>query len=275
MAGCGDDLKHRPWEMGMKKGLKVFGGVVALLVVAVTLAYAMGEKSEKTYSWRYKTTVVVDTPEGEKYGSAVREVTVTIKSCPVHICEKGYLPGKVSTKGAAVAVDLGERGMVFSIIPTDSYQIVFSLFPGPPGLTPEGAEYYSRLKNVKAEMGNNGYIMGQIPTMVTFEDINDPKTVQLAYSVAAISVPNQAAWDFKTTDNLEKLFGKGVHLKNVTVEMTDEPVTWGIDKVLVWIEEFRNRRLDGNRFGTIKSDSRLANSLSVGSFFVGEKTNGQ
>lgn len=157
---------------------------------------------------------------------------MTIKSCPVHICEKGYLPGKVSTKGEAVAVDLGQRGMLFSIIPTDSYLIVFSLFPGPPGLTPKGAEYYSQLKNVKAEMGNNESIMGQIPTMVTFSDIHDPKSVQLAYSVAAISVPNQAAWDFKTTDNLEKLFGAGVHLKSVTVEMTDEPITKLIEKYL-------------------------------------------
>jgi hypothetical protein len=259
----------------MKKGMKVFGVVVVLLVVAVTLAYAMGEKSEKTYTWRYKMTVTLSTPEGEKSGSAVREVNVTIKSCPVHICEKGYLPGKVSTSGEAVVVDLEKRGILFSIIPTDSYMIVFSLFPGPPGLTPEGAEYYSQLKNVKAEMGHGGAIMSQIPTMVSFSDINDPKTVQLAYSVAAISVPNQAAWDFKTTDNLEEVFGEGVHLKGVTVEMTDEPVTWGIEKILVWIEEYRNQRLDGNRFGTIKSDSRLANSLSTGSFFIGEKANGQ
>ncbi|MDD3020685.1 MAG: hypothetical protein PHX61_06860 [Alphaproteobacteria bacterium] len=251
----------------MKKGLKVFGGVVALLVVAVTLAYAMGENSEKTYTWRYKTTVTVDTPEGEKSGSAVREVNVTIKACPVHICEKGYLPGKVSTKGEAVAVDLGQRGMLFSIIPTDSYLIVFNIFPGPHGgLTPEGAEYYSQLKNAKAEMGHNGYIMGQIPTMVTFEDINDPKTVQLAYSVAAISVPNQAAWDFKTTDNLEKLFGKGVHLKNVTVEMTDEPVTWGIEKILQWLGKVKMSYLNGKHI----NGPKLYDQLHGGNFQIGE-----
>ena len=255
----------------MKKGLKVFGIIALLLVVAGTLAYAMGERDEKTYSWRYKTTVVVDTPEGEKSGSAVREVTVAIKSCPVHICEKGYLPGKVSTKGEAVAVDLGKRGILFSIIPTDSYLIVFSLFSGPPGLTPEGAEYYSQLKNAKAEMGNNESIMGQIPTMVTFADINDPKTVQLAYSVAAISVPNQAAWDFKTTDNLEKLFGAGVHLKNVTVEMTDEPITWGIEKILVWIPSLKERkaRLNGSASVAI-SDNELSNNVGTGVFKIGE-----
>ena len=35
-------------EVEMAKGLKVFGVIAAFLIAAVTLAYAMGETSEKT-----------------------------------------------------------------------------------------------------------------------------------------------------------------------------------------------------------------------------------
>ena len=58
----------------MKKLLIILG---VLIIGGVTFAYAMSElNGNKSYSWRYKMTVEIETPEGIKTGSAVREVTI-------------------------------------------------------------------------------------------------------------------------------------------------------------------------------------------------------
>lgn len=249
--------------------------VLATVVIGSGVAFAMGDK-EKTYSFRYKMTVEVETPEGIKTGSAVREVTVSMEPCS--LCEPEPYHAKVSTKGEAVTVDLGKRGVFFAVMGTDPYMIVFYAFPGPAGLTMEGVKYYSTLKNVKTSLNTESLKKGiatQYPTMVMFKDAKDPKSIELVYQSEAINVQNQANYDYKITDNFEKLFGAGVKLKDITIEMTDEDVTWDVGKYLVWLGQYYDQRLDGERFGTIESKYRLANSLSAGSFSTGEVKNEQ
>ncbi|WP_447971531.1 hypothetical protein [Nitrospira sp. M1] len=56
------------------------------------------------------------------------------------------------------------------------------------------------------------------PLLVTFTDIHDPTTVKKVES-----------------DDLTAMFGPGVTLKRITLEITDEPVTEGeIEQVLGW-----------------------------------------
>ncbi|MCL8018139.1 hypothetical protein, partial [Streptomyces sp. AS02] len=59
-------------------------------------------------------------------------------------------------------------------------------------------------------------------------------------------------------------------LKDITIEMTDEPVTWEMSRHIPWLADYYNKRLDGQRFGTATTDHKLANSLSSGSFSTGE-----
>jgi hypothetical protein len=134
----------------MKKILVVVG---ILVVGAAAVAFAMSDTDgAKTYSWRYKMTVEIETPEGIKTGSAVREVTVWFepRNNP-DPRDPQYNIGK-KIKGEAVVVDLGERGKVFALLKGPlrgidyGSTIPFSVFKGPPGLTIEGAEYYSQLK---------------------------------------------------------------------------------------------------------------------------------
>ena len=54
--------------------------------------------------------------------------------------------------------------------------------------------------------------------LVTFKDINDPKTVERVD-------PN----------NLAEAFGQGVRLARASIEITNEPVTTGIEKRLPWM----------------------------------------
>lgn len=242
-----------------------------LIVVGSGFAFAMSDKTE-TYTWRYKTTIIVDTPEGEKSGSAVREMTFAMSPCPQ--CLSDNYRAKISTRGEAVVIDLGKRGIAFALMNWDSYRAIFDLFPGPPGATMAGVKYYSSLKNAKASLNQppfTTYPSTQYPTMVTFKDMKDPKTVDFVYKSESVSVPNQMALDYKITDNFETAFGKGVRIKNVTIEMTDEDVTWRVGSYLDWLQKLEQtqERLNGSTSIAI-STNELADNLGSGSFRIGK-----
>ncbi|GAB5512216.1 MAG: hypothetical protein Rhims3KO_36170 [Hyphomicrobiales bacterium] len=194
---------------------------VALLIGGA--AVAMSELTEeKTYSWRYRMTVNVETPEGLKSGSGVREVEVTFKPRP------GYSPNPYHAshrmRGEAVPVDLGERGVLFALITFDSYPEVTSTFEGPPAFTLEGAEFYSALKNAKATLDPLRY--PSYPGLVTFVDPDDPKSVQSVMTFKRTGRLKDGTFAV-AEDRTEELFGEGVRIESITVEMTDDPVDWG------------------------------------------------
>ena len=83
-----------------------------------------------------------------------------------------------------------------------------------------------------------------LPDLVSFADVNDPKTV--------LEVdPN----------DLQATLGPGITWNAITLEMTDEPITTGIAKKLPWLPEYfqKNFRLDGSQLGGSKN---IANKLS-------------
>ena len=86
---------------------------------------------------------------------------------------------------------------------------------------------------------------GDLPLLVRFRDINDPKTVERVD-------PN----------DLAASFGPGVYLKRATVEITRDPVTTGIVKRLSWLAPLRSRgaSLDGDT-SVARSSNALANVL--------------
>lgn len=229
---------------------KLFVLLVVLLTIIMCSAVAIAIDSvfnadqngieNKTYSWRYKMTVNVETPEGVKSGSAVREVKVRLRAEPRD--PRHPFRTEKTLIGEAVVVDLGERGVLYALLSGHSWNdnhadmIVFDVFPGPPGLTPEGLEYYSNLEGKSAVMKPEQY-----PTMVTFTDPQDPMTVK----------PVQE-WDrnkekelYLVKDDTQELFGKGVQIKNITIEMTDEPVTRKIFDYLPWLIQLDGGYLHG------------------------------
>jgi hypothetical protein len=131
----------------MARLVKVLG-IAVLLVAGIAAATEM---TTTTGTFRYKMTVEVETPEGLKTGSAVREVNVVI----AHPDIQGMNGTRAFVKGEAVVVDLGKRGVLFALLKgfkysyDHDYQVVFEAFPGPPGLTEEGLNYYTHLKNAE------------------------------------------------------------------------------------------------------------------------------
>ena len=106
--------------------------------------------------------------------------------------------------------------------------------------------------------------LGQYPMLVTFSDLKDPKTVKKVLEIESDGryPPTYTV----TADHFEELFGEGVKLKDITIEMTDEPVTYEVIKWLPWLPKYYNKMLDGERYNRLGAANPLANSLSAGSF---------
>ncbi len=207
----------------MKKVVLVIIGVCVL----VGLAYAAFELSskDKHYSWRYKMTVEVETPEGIKSGNAVRQVNVDWKAIGWdQINNQPHYSTKRNVSGEAVVVDLGDRGTLFALIDSRAYYAApraFGIF--------KFEDVQALPIGSTAELECDGNF--ECPKMVMFKDINDPKSVELVYVNRRYAGNN--GQDVEHENRFEELFGQGVKLKKINVEITDERVTRDIvDKYL-------------------------------------------
>lgn len=89
-----------------------------------------------------------------------------------------------------------------------------------------------------------------IPMLVHFSDLNDPKSVV----------------QVDPTD-LGASFGTGVVLRDVIIEVTEEPITTGIVARLPWLKTIEGQ-LDGSRLHT---GATFANELNKYDFYRGGK----
>jgi hypothetical protein len=190
------------------------GGGLALLTVLAGCV----PKAEPFPDYRYRLTVEVDTPEGLRTGSSVIEVQ-TSRSSENTI----PTPGKINhrLRGEAVAVDLGQRGVVFALLRSErevdwAKRVMFLLAPAPPKDTEDRfADRYAALLEIdqliELPESFEGYDVlfdgprPARPMLVTFSDLNDPTSV--------IKLD---------PDNLAKNLGDGVSLRRITVQMRSE-----------------------------------------------------
>ncbi len=227
-------------------------GLALLLVLA-----GCGLQAEPFPTYRYRLTVEVDTPEGLRTGSSVIEVETSQSSentIPT--------PGKINhrLRGEAVAVDLGQRGVIFALLRSErevdwAKYVMFLLAPVPPKDTEDRfADRYAamlemdQLIELPRHFPDQGHLKDRParPMLVTFSDIENPGSVTKV-----------------DPDNLSEVLGDGVSLRRITVQMTDEPVTHKIDNRLSWLPDYYDRMLDGVR---INNSNELANILSVADF---------
>ena len=166
----------------------------------------------------YSITVEIETPEGIKTGSAVRRI----------VAKKSYHMGFASevitsrVHGEAVPVDLDGRDIVFLLATSVDLKNVF--YQGKSMNPDQELEFYRGLK-----VGDKAELKTRLPTLVTFTDMDDPKSVRLVQGYR-FNVKTQKS---DPVDDFEELFGKGVSLKSVLVEITNDDVTWGqVDKYL-------------------------------------------
>jgi hypothetical protein len=185
--------------------------IVVAVVVGLCIAFAF---AFPTYTHRYRLTVEIDTPEGVRRGSSVIEIK-----------RKDYrwlllVPGRYefSVRGEAVFVDLDGRRNVIAL-----------MAHGPRGenvdqMTSLAIEAYGYPKWDEAAWAGRAKMQGSVelkpplvPTLVTFSDINDPKS-------ARVVLPGE----------VEQVLGPGARFKAAWINMTSDPVTQEIERKLPW-----------------------------------------
>ncbi len=182
-------------------------GVIALIVIMFAgTAYAAKEYVVPT-TWRYKITIEIETPEGIKSGSAVREVRAwknAAKLINPDIREVTY-----RTFGEAVLIDLGENGVLFYPIDWDSNALLERAFPTSEKNSWSSVQHYKLLPNgLKAVQ--EGWI-----SFIWLKDLTGADPMRRLDSKDFVNV-----------------FGDGFKLKQTVIEMTNDPVTWPLDDYL-------------------------------------------
>ena len=204
----------------MQKILQYKKTLVFMALIGVLVGWYNFERPSATV--RYKLTVEIDTPEGVKTGSAVREVTVW-RNWP-HL---GGPPILSSVLGEAVVVDLGARGVVFALLRggdgvDDARRFLEKALPNATRNAHEYVRYYKNIKSAKRILSSDAY-----PLFVYFRDHQDPKTVDVLLSYRNVG----PAWNpsyVLDKDRFTEAFGEGVALKSVAIETTREPITTGV-----------------------------------------------
>ncbi len=202
--------------------MKVLFGLIGVMVLGVI---AWWNTSFPSGTWRYKMTVIVETPEGLKSGSAVREVFAWREPKILPEVSGGQIQ---LSYGEAVVVDLGSRGVLFALTTEDlwgmrySKMLPFLVFSEEEGsLMPNSIRRFRTLHAGPTEVSPKWY-----PDFAYFKDINNRKTVTRVFA-----------------SDLDKAFGDGVTLKSITLEMTKKPITKGVvDKYLPWLEPLQQER---------------------------------
>jgi hypothetical protein len=190
---------------GMKR-IAVIAGVILAVIVCYLAMYP-------TTSYRFRITLNVDTPQGLKSGSSVMEVRTWRYPAWLTL---GNNTGESSLKGEAVFVDLGpdtggKPRNVIAVLASGprGENVDFYLLPGRVfeplwAQKPDSLQFRAPSSELpKLPAGTNAELRGTlIPTLVTFIDLNDPKTA-----------------DVIQPGDFEQTFGKGVMLRDVKIEI--------------------------------------------------------
>ena len=199
-----------------------------LFILLAVIAAVVGFVWLQQETIRYRVTVTVDKPDGVATGSSVMEVSVR-KTLPPHLPQEHK--ADIRFRGEAVSVELPSGQILFALIgETAKGQPLYvaairALYPDYVG----GADQFFTAVSTLAERNSRGkkadLPSDDYPLLVRFRDIDDPKSVELV-----------------DPQNLAASFGNGTSLNSITIEVTDDPVTTGIEKRLVWIKSVGQHR---------------------------------
>jgi hypothetical protein len=191
-----------------------------LLLAVSTMALSGCSLFYPSTTIRYRTTVEVETPQGLRIGSSVTEVQRIKKGS---FGDAAMVGGHI--RAEAVAVDLPGGRTLFALLqspkagPDYPEQILASVFSDPAAPLalrgPEAGTLAQRMNTAKQLKPGFTLDRALYPLLVTFTDFGDPKTVTRVDS-----------------DGLAASFGPGTKLRRITLQVTDHPVTTGVEKRL-------------------------------------------
>ena len=204
--------------------------------LAVLGALVLSGCSRPVADYRYRMTIEVETPEGLKSYSSVREVTITEVSSINDSSRKAL---KYELKGEAVVLDLPNGQTVFALLSRpDNVDYAIGI-AGAALLSERRADelsYEPFLRRMVKVEGPRELPRTRLsappakgltqlwPFFVRFRDINDPKSAEEVSPDA---------------------LGGGAYVKRITIEVTDDDVTTGIEKRLSWLPTQHGSYLNG------------------------------
>jgi hypothetical protein len=158
-------------------------------------------------TYRFRLSLAVTTPDGERTASSVLEVTYRWVPTLGAGLSAGY-----SLKGEAVFLDLGQSRNIVMLLahgPTGDGVDAMAWLPTSAllGLPAGWSAAEGLARGGKTLAGSTELKPPLIPTIVSFSDLNDPKTARVI-----------------TPEDYGYLFGPGTRFKGVTLEMV--PVGW-------------------------------------------------
>jgi len=182
--------------------------VVAIIIAGVALLVFRAQAT----IYRYRLTVEVETPEGLRTGSAVREVRWRSGRQITSEADSSSM----THRGEAAMVELPNGQVLFALMSPNGQETPRLAF----GSARQTAASDRSLKILKPplrpdlQFGESGY-----PRLVRFGDMRDPTTV--------VSVD---------PENLPLSFGPGYRLVRITAEIVDDDVTTKIKNRLPWLD---------------------------------------
>jgi hypothetical protein len=209
-----------------------FGWVVA--AAAVGLAGC----DTPTRRFRERLTLVVDTPEGTATGTSVIEHATAFQD--------GWLGGIAnhtllgSTRGEATVVDLRSHGLLFALLTPDMARIDRN---GRRGRGAPGGYEYSVFKdlNDQATQESGGKTEKLISLFIDSLNRLKPKG-EVPFDILGLFVRFRDPNDSRTVErvdpaNFAASYGHGLRLNSATIEITDDPLTTGIEQKLPWLKD--------------------------------------
>jgi hypothetical protein len=189
------------------KSFSILLGAIALVLAVGGLMFYMAIDRQ---TLRYKITYEVDVAGVPHNGSSVVEVTYEdTQGLPLPNTGVGN-----SVRGEAAVIDLGGGRYLFALMDNAS-DMPYRAFSD---LMGKDDSFLSFARRLAREKPSAALPQEKAPRLVTFANINDPKTVTLV-----------------DPGNLAAAFGTGIMVKRIKVEITDEAVTEGKVAVLGWL----------------------------------------
>ena len=261
----------------MNKGMKTLL-IIAALVVLVVGGYKW---RYPTYAWHQKLTIEVDTLHGVVTGSSVVGVNVQYQ---MTFGFRDAASVRNRWEGEAAIVELPGKRYLFALLGhpvslvQNSYKSV--ILGSPDARFTDMKAYYSKLTRMRQFVSISSKYY---PLLVTFTDINDPKTVKRVDpndldavfgcdngQFSAAQPKTQSKGEARSTPAQPSTASTGVSankscysLKSITLEITDEPVTKGVvESVLGWLEDPKVMENPGWRALPIESRRIIGGLLS-------------
>jgi hypothetical protein len=213
---------------------------LSIFVAAIVLATGCGGPS---FSFRYRLTVEVETPQGLKTGSSVLETTIQDDTKVAWYPPEARLARR-RMKGEAVSIDLGGGRYLVAVLQT----VDLMHGPGVADIAPRsfGLKTLNEIRNISSSTKMAQAV--DVPIFITFDRTMRPDSARIV-----------------RPDDFDKEFGTGHILRSVRVSLTQDKVTRSIKRILPWIDDEASvrafgRALTGYNVGRDERPKRLLSS---------------